>query len=122
MIRLANSPAPRVTKVTQPVLHMSRSCLSDYGPSPHVASGLGMVTFQPDIMPADWDALFQAVQTRLETCVGHTLSHAQDLPLHERHADTYKAVLECVEDMRQLHKALIQERMAQQGNKIYAGN
>ncbi len=81
-----------------------------------------MVTYQPDIMPADWDALFQAVQTRIETCVSHALTHVQDLPLHERHAATCKAVLACVGDMRLLHNALIQERMAQQGSKIYAGN
>lgn len=121
MIRLANSPALHLTKVAQSISHMPRSGFPDDGVRPHVAPASGMVQFQPDIMPADWDALFQAVQTRLETCVGHALSHAQNLPLHERHAATCKAVLECVEDMRQLHTALIQERMAQQGNKIYAG-
>ena len=122
MIRLANSPAPHLTKVAQSILHMSRSGFPDYWPRPHVAPASGVVTLQPDIMPADWDALFQAIQTRLETCVSQALTHAQNLPLHEDHAATCKAVLECVEDMRQLHTALIQERMAQQGNKIYAGN
>ena len=122
MIRLANSSVPHLTTVAQSILHMSLSGFSEYAVRPHLASGSGMVQFQPDILPADWDALFQAVQTRLETCVGHALSHAQDFPLHERHAATYKAVLECVGDMRQLHTALIQERMAQQGNKIYAGH
>ena len=122
MIRLANSPAPHLTKMAQSILHMSRSGFPDYGVRPCVAPASGMVQFQPDIMPADWDALFQAIQTRLEACVSQALTHAQNLPFHEGHAATCKAVLECVEDMRQLHTALIQERMAQQGNKIYAGN
>ena len=122
MIRLANSPAPHLTKVAQSLLLMSRVGFADYGGGPHAAPASGMVQFQHDIMPADWDALFQAISTRLESCVSQALTHAQTLPLHERYADTYKTVLECVEDMRQLHKALMQERTAQQGNKIYASN
>ena len=122
MIRLANSPAPHLTKVAQSILHMSHSGFPDDWPRPHVAPASGMVAFQPDILPADWDALFQAISTRLETCVSQALTHAQILPLHERHAATFQAVLECVADMRQLHTALIQERMAQQGSGIYAGN
>ena len=122
MIRLANSPATHLTKVAQSIFHMSRIGFPDYGVRPHVASASSMVQFKFDIVPADWDALFQAISTRLESCVSQALTHAQTLPLHERHADTCKTVLECVEDMRQLHTALIQERMAQHGSRIYAGN
>ena len=122
MIRLANPPAPHLTKVAQSILHMSRSGFPDYGVRPYVTPPSGMVQFQPDIMPADWDALFQAIQARLESCVSQALTHAQNLPLFEGHAATFQAVLECVADMRQLHTALIQERMAQQGSRIYAGN
>ena len=122
MIRLANSSTPHLTKVAQSLLHMSFSGFADYGIRPYVAPASGMVMFQPDIMPADWDVLFQAIQTRLETCVSQALTHAQNLPLFEVHAATFQAVLECVADMRQLHSALIQERMAQQGNKIHEGN
>ena len=122
MIRLANSSTPHLTKVAQSLLHMSFSGFPDYVICPYVAPASCMVKFQPDIMPADWDVLFQAIQTRLETCVSQALIHAQNLPLFEVHAATFQAVLECVADMRQLHSALIQERMAQQGNKIHEGN
>ena len=118
MIRLANSSTPHLTKVAQSLLHMSLSGFPDYGIRPYFTPASCMVKFQPDIMPADWDVLFQAIQTRLETCV----SQAQNLPLFEVHTATFQAVLECVADMRQLHTALIQERMAQQGNKIHEGN
>lgn len=122
MIRLANSSTPHLTKVAQSLLHMSLNGFSDYGIRPHVAQASSMVKFQPDIMPADWDVLFQAISTRLETCVGQALTHAQNLPQFEVHAATFQAVLECVANMRQLHTALIQERMAQQGNKVYEDN
>lgn len=113
MIRLANSSIPHLTKVARSILHMSTSGFPDYGIRPHVAPASGMVKFQTDIMPADWDTLFQAVQTRLETCVSQALADAQKLPLHEGHAATFQAVLECVADMRHLHDALIHERQTQ---------
>ena len=122
MIRLANPPTPHLTKVAQSTSHTSLVGFADYGVRPQAAPASDGVKFQPDIRPADWDALFQAIQTRLETCVSQALTRLQNRSSNESHAATFQAVLECVADMRQLHTALIQDRMAQQGNKIYAGN
>ena len=114
MIRLFKSPASPATSANQSLLHLSRQDPPGYVVRSSVAPASSMVMSQPDIMADDWDALFQAVQTRLETCVHHASTHAQDLPLHERHAATFQAVLECVADMRYLHAALTQERQTQQ--------
>ena len=108
MIRLANSPDPHVTSASRSAVQLLRQISYDYLVRSSVAQASSMVS-QPEIMADNWDTLFQAVQTRLETCV----SHAQELPLHERHVASFQAVLECVADMRYLHAALTQERQSQ---------
>lgn len=112
MIRLANMPTPHITRVAQSVLLMSRSKDPlDKGALPQNALNSGTVMPAPDIQSVDWDVLFHAIQTRLEKCVKNALDHTQDLPLPDRHAAACQAVLECVEDMKQLHVALVQERL-----------
>ena len=113
MIRLFNSPASPTTSANQSVLHLPRQDPPAYVVRSSVAPTSSMVMSQPDIMAADWDALFQAIQTRLETCVNQALTLTLNLPMYEVHLATFQAVLECVADMRHLHAALTQERQTE---------
>ena len=122
MIRLAGSPMPHVTSVAHSVLdlfrineaaHTMHRPIPAPEPNPEPNPGPDATLKSPrtgNIKPADWDALFQAVQVRLEDCVGEALHKQPELELHDRHTVTKAAVLDCVEAMKQLHSALTLER------------
>ena len=121
MIRLANSPMPHVTSMSQSVLDMfrvkSNSNLmhrSIPAPEPNPAPDGDLEVNHFNILPDDWDELFHAVQTRLENCVEVAFSKASELPLHENLAVIKADVLDCVASLRQLHDSLILERQAYQ--------
>ena len=125
MIRLANSPVPHVTSVAQSVLdlfcaktdstHMQRPLPAPVANSEFkLAPDPGPVAKKGTISPDDWDDLFHAVQTRLETCVDEALNNSLVLPLPKRHAVTKAAVLDCVASMKHLHASLTLERQSQQ--------
>ena len=127
MIRLANSPTPHVPSMAQSVLdlfcaksnstHMHRPLPAPV-PNPETKGvpDAGSVLKKGTISPDDWDDLFRAVQTRLETCVDEALNNSLVLPLPKRHAVTKAAVLECVASMKHLHASLTLERQSQQKN------
>ena len=121
MIRLANMPMPHVNSTAHSVLDMFRpnSTLENIqcaAPAPEVIHRQGAVlkTQGVFIVPADWDELFAAVQTRLENSVGDTLNHSSALPLQDQKSMVKKAVLECVEALRHLHYSLMLERQSEQ--------
>ena len=121
MIRLANMPMPHVNSTAHSVLDMFRpnSTLENIqcaAPAPEVIHRQGSVlkTQGVFIVPADWDELFAAVQTRLENSVGDTLNHSSALPLQDQKSMVKKAVLECVEALRHLHYSLMLERQSEQ--------
>lgn len=121
MIRLANSPMPHVTSMSQSVLDMFRvksnsNLMHRPIPAPqasHAPEG-GLNVNHMNILPDDWDELFHAIQTRLENCVEVAFSKAAELPLHENLAVIKADVLDCVASLRQLHASLILERQARQ--------
>ena len=123
MIRLANLHTPHVTTVAHSVLdlfrvnslHENMQCAT---PAPEVIyrQGTASKTQSPFISPADWDALFVAVQTRLEICVGDISHQAPVLPLQDQKSMPNKAVVECVEALRLLHTSLMIERQSLQRN------
>ena len=121
MIRLANMPMPHVNSTAHSVLDMFRpnttlENIQCAAPAPEVIHRQGAVlkTQGVFIVPADWDELFAAVQTRLENSVGDTLNHSSALPLQDQKSMVKKAVLECVEALRHLHYSLMLERQSEQ--------
>ena len=120
MIRLANSPAPHVTTMAHSMLDLFRIKEATHtmhrpipAPEPNPEPNPGpdaIFSGHVNILPEDWDALFRAVQVRLEHCVGDALLKAPQMALLDRHTVTKAAVLECVEAMKQLHAALMLER------------
>lgn len=129
MIQLASTPVAHVTNTTPSVLDLFRGKdvsatlhrpipAPEPNPEPNPgpdAAKRSASSGDSTISPADWDELFHAVQVRLEQCVGQAIDKSPELPLHDRHEVTKKAVLECVEAMQQLHAALTLERQLRQG-------
>ena len=123
MIRLANLPTPHVTTAAHSVLdlfrvnsmHENMQCAI---PATDVIyrQGTAFKTQRPFISSADWDALFVAVQSRLETSVSEILNQAPVLPLQDQKSMVNKAVVECVEALRLLHTSLMIERQSLQRN------
>ena len=120
MIRLANMPTPHVITMAHSVLDMFRPIntlenMQCAAPAPEVIHRQGALlkTQGLFIVPADWDELFAAVQTRLENCVGDTLDHSSALPLQDQKSMVKKAVLECVDALRHLHYSLTLERQSE---------
>ena len=62
------------------------------------------------IHPTDWDAMFLAIQRRLEDCVGEAMLTISSTALNDRRVVTKAVVLECTQAMRQLQSALTAER------------
>ena len=121
MIRLANMPMPHVTTTVRPVLDVFRAStmtgnMQCAAPTPAVIhrQSAAFKTQAAFISPADWNDLFLAVQTRLETCVGDNLKQAALLPLQDQKLMVKNAVLESVEALRHLHQSLLLERQSQQ--------
>lgn len=66
---------------------------------------------------ADWDALYNAVETRLRHVVGEQLGMQPDVPEHAASLSAslvQAVVLDCVSALDQLHTALQQERRQRQ--------
>ena len=74
------------------------------GPDAVTCSGFGR------IHPTDWDAMFLAIQRRLEDCVGEAMLTISSTELNDRRVVTKAVVLECTQAMRQLQSALTAER------------
>lgn len=123
MIRLASSPAPHSNIARSPMFDIFRSrelptMMARPTPAPAPVANSDSnegpnASWREEhghIPAADWDVLFQAIQTRLETCVSDALHQAAESAPHDRHAQTKKSVLECVEAMRQLQASLTLER------------
>lgn len=134
MIRLANTPAPHVAIPAYSVLDLfgSKNMPPDIhrpipspepNPEPNPGPDAAVQSTHDshaNIAQADWDALFRAVQVRLEQCVGNAIATSPELALHDRHEVTKAAVLECVEAMTQLHAALTLERQEWQARQLQA--
>ena len=121
MIRLANMPMPHVTTIAHSVLDLFRvnstpeniQCATPVAKVIHLQS-TALKTQILFISPADWDDLFVAVQTRLENCVNGTSNSASTPPLQDQKSKVKKAVAECVDDLRHLHRSLTLERQSHQ--------
>lgn len=74
----------------------------------HGNAKVGDANVSSDILIEDWDVLFRAVAARLSASVCERL--AQSPELHHDLAQVRSVVLECVEAMNQLHRALTRER------------
>ena len=83
------------------------------GPDAAMCSGCGY------IHPRDWDAMFLAIQRRLEDCVGEAMLTISSTALNDRRVLTRAVVLECTQDMRQLQSALTAERFKHQSGQIH---
>ncbi len=62
---------------------------------------------------ADWDVLFDAIETRLREAVGERLGSLPDTPTHSAHlaASLVQAtVLDCVDALNKLHAAIKHDR------------
>lgn len=71
----------------------------------------------PPMDVADWDALYNAVKTRLRHVVGEQLGVQPDVPEHAASLSAslvQAVVLDCVSALDQLHTALQQERRQRQ--------
>ncbi len=128
MIQPANTPTLHVTRSAPSVFDLFRTKGTPINmhrpipapePNPEPNPGPdGKLHRNPNnITPADWDALFHAVQARLEHCVDDALHKAPELALHDRHETTKTAVLEYVEAMTQLQAALTLERKQWQAHQ-----
>ena len=81
------------------------------GPDAATCSGCGC------IHPTDWDAMFLAIQRRLEDCVGEAMLTISSTALNDRRVVTKAVVLECTQAMRQLQSALTAERSKHQNGQ-----
>ena len=124
MIRLANTPARHVTSKTLSVLDMFRvNCNSinmhrpipapEPDPEPNPAPDEAPNTAYSNIPSDDWDELFYVIQARLMT-IAKDANKSQGKVLVWADGNEKKVMLECVEAMTLLHRALRHDRQAQQ--------
>ena len=124
MIRLANTPVRHVTSKTLSILDMFRvSCNSinmhrpipapEPDPEPNPAPDEAPNVAYSNISPDDWDELFYAIQARLMTSV-KDVNKSEGKVLVWSNGNEKKVMLECIEAMTLLHRALRHDRQAQQ--------
>ena len=123
MIRLANMPVPHATAMSHSVLDMFRANsmhenMQSAAPAPEMIhkQSVAIKTQCPFISSTDWDALFVAVQTRLEICVNDTSNYSPVMPLQDQKLMVKNAVVDCVGALRLLHTSLMVERQSLQPN------
>ncbi|MGB4115766.1 MAG: hypothetical protein WBK51_04365 [Polaromonas sp.] len=124
MIRLANTPMPHVPHVAPSVLDLFRSKGSlnnmhrhipapEPNPEPNPAPDAVLALAHSCISPLDWDQLFNAITTRLESCVAGLADSGSGLEhLPGSQASIQATVLECVTALNQLQSDLIYQRTA----------
>lgn len=112
MFSVKSNPAPTQRAASVP----------DHNIEPDSVPNAELKTKGATIAPDDWDDLFHAIESRLETCVDQTLNNSLALPLPKRHAVTKAAVLECVASMRQLHASLTLERKLHHSSSPLSAN
>lgn len=121
MIRLATSPDPHTVNATRSVLTMfKRNSMTDPthrsipgprpNPEPNPEPDAELAARFPNISPADWDRLFDAVTERLQASAAPApLEAVAQHPLGMT-ATLEETVSECVESLNRLHTMLTRER------------
>ena len=121
MIRLATSPEPHAVNTARSILNMFKtSGLPDPthrsvpgprpNPEPNPEPDAALAAHFPNISPADWDRLFDAVTERLQASTSPAPSDAAAQHPLGMTATLEETVSECVESLNRLHTMLTRER------------